>query len=221
MKRILLLGVMVGLFTGQASAAMWEVDRPTALGFTSYTLISGILTGDLSVYNGYFTKIAGSGPSDYGGSNGLGPAMSGDVGFSATLSANVTGGFAELEIYHASPGLTDTTTYSAISMYVQNDNNSRWAYQLFYVNGGGSHDSGAFVPLDPYGQSTVLTIPGSVVLAGISDIGFRIQGHFTSVAPEPSSPDAFHTSVVVPVPAALLLGLLGLGAAGLKLRRFA
>jgi len=62
----------------------------------------------------------------------------------------------------------------------------------------------------------------SVATTGdISEIGFYVRANFW---PDdkfgPSSPDTFRVSAV-PVPGAVLLGILGLTAAGVRLRRFA
>jgi hypothetical protein len=53
----------------------------------------------------------------------------------------------------------------------------------------------------------------------IDDIGFYIKDDFLG-GDYPSDPDAYHISVV-PVPGAVLLGILGLGVAGIKLRKYA
>ncbi len=234
MKRILLLGLVVGLFAGQASAALWEVDRPTALGFTAQAMLQGTSTLDnLSVYDGPVTKIHGPGPDEFG-------PMSGQVGFEAGVVGDVGfpdyGGTAVMQIsYGGNPGLSGTD-YDGISLYIQNDNQSKWSYQLFYtiggavdlngiVTGGTEFNSGAFVELPGLHSSTVLStgaLGGGLDLGTISNIGFRIQGnHMGGLdGTYPSYSDDFHTSVV-PVPGAVLLGFLGLGAAGLKLRRFA
>jgi hypothetical protein len=155
--------------------------------------------------------------------------MSGQVGFEGGLTGDIAvppyGGTGEMQIsYGGSPGLSGGL-YDGISCYFQNDNNSKWSYQLFYLIGGVEYNSGAFVEVNPLGGSTSLSTgapQGGLDLGTITNIGFRIQGNnMGSGDPRyPSYSDDFHTSLV-PVPGAVLLGFLGLGAAGLKLRRFA
>ena len=90
---------------------------------------------------------------------------------------------------------------------------------MYYVIGTTEYNSGDFVPLAG-GASTYLTILGEVETDDIDEYGFRVMGLMTGQDGNPSQGDAFHVSVV-PVPGAILLGLLGLGAAGIKLRKFA
>ncbi|OHB76351.1 MAG: hypothetical protein A2Z25_21175 [Planctomycetes bacterium RBG_16_55_9] len=221
MKRILLFTLMIGLFAVQASAALWEVDKPTALGFTDFTVdAGGYVTDGLSIYDGPNTKVSGPGGPVYGGTG-----MSGQVGFTANIGSNTEFGDVTANIYNADASGVTGGTYDGISMYVQNDNNSHWSYQLFYEVAGTEYNSGAFVHTVGGGGSAVLTTGapgGGLDLDDIDVIGFRILGHNMGGADlgEPSNPDTFHTSVV-PIPGAVLLGLLGLSAAGIKLRKFA
>ena len=98
---------------------------------------------------------------------------------------------------------------------------------MFYISGGKEYNSGAYVELAGTGGSTNLSTGapvGGLDLSTITDIGIRIQGNMIGLTPGnsdyPSNPDAFHFSVV-PVPAAVLLGILGLSVAGIKLRKHA
>ena len=227
MKRFLLFTLLIGLFAVQADAAMWEVDRNTALGMVSWTQLQGgsPLTdanpaNDIVAVYDKWTKIDGIGPAIYGGSDSSGPLMSGSVGFVAGIYGNTSPGWAELEIYDSSLALAGDD-YTGIQMYFQNDNNSRWYVQLFYEATSGNAAS-SYVPVAPQGGDVVLSTAAvaDLDLDDITKIGFRIKGYMAGGDINPSLSDNFHVSVV-PVPGAILLGILGLSAAGIKLRRFA
>jgi hypothetical protein len=72
--------------------------------------------------------------------------------------------------------------------------------------------------LAPYHGAATLLLNGSFDFANVTDIGLQVRGNFSGGSP--SNPDVFHISAV-PIPGAALLGVLGLFAAGVKLRRFA
>jgi len=220
MKRILLLGLVVGLFAGQASAALWELDKTTALGFTTSSVTTGFLASPLSVYDGPSTKIFGPGPALYG-------PMVGQVGFYGGLSGDIVGGTATMEISFTGALALVGNDYDGIAGSVANDNQSKWSLQLFYVDPtDGGERASAWVELNGLGGTASLTAPATGVgvldLPNITNMGLRIQGNnMGGTQPAyPSYSDDFHASVV-PVPGAILLGFLGLGAAGLKLRRYA
>jgi len=222
MKRFLLLGVLVGLFAGQAPAAMWELDKATALGFTTFSVTTGSMANSLSVYDGPSpgTRVFGTGPLLYG-------PMSGQVGFYGGLAGDVVGGTATMEISFTGALALDGDPYDGIKAYLQNDDQSIWSFQLFYDDPtDGGERASAWVELAGLGGSADLTAPatgtGVLDLDDITNIGIRVKGNnMGGTNPGyPSYSDDFHVSVV-PVPAALLLGLLGMGVAGLKLRRFA
>jgi hypothetical protein len=219
MRRILLSTLVIGLFAVQAKADLWQVDKSEALNFTSYAVTGGIEKSDFGVYDGRDTLVSLA--ETYTSPTYGGKTMSGQVGFSATLATDKVDGYVTMDIYDDSPFLSGTG-YDGISMYIQNDNQSDWSYQLYYDIGSNEYTSGDFVTLAPGGTSTWLSTgaPSSFDLADITRIGFRIQGHMTGIAPDPSTSDTFYTSVV-PVPAAVILGVLGLGVVGIKLRKFA
>ncbi|MHC4596084.1 MAG: hypothetical protein ACYS19_14240, partial [Planctomycetota bacterium] len=75
MKRLLIFCVVLGLFAGQASAAMYDLDTATALQFTTATIQSPVGSFD-SVGSLLVTQSLAA----YGVST-----MSGQVGFTATL----------------------------------------------------------------------------------------------------------------------------------------
>jgi len=233
MKRVLLFTLVIGLFAVQANAAMWELTEPVAKGFTTVTNTNDAadavgdgtygLLDDVSIYDDPTTKIYGPGGPNYGSEGGL---MSGAVGFVATFvdfSGDNDAVIAEVS-YGGSPGLVGQG-FDGITSYFQNDNNSEWTVRLFYSDTSGKYYSSPATTLGPGGGDAYLTVnaPGgftSLDLANITDIGFEISAVMGGAFPSPSSPDAYHLSLV-PVPAAVLLGILGLGVAGLKLRKYA
>jgi len=214
MKRILLVVLVVCLLAGQASAGMYTLDTATALKFTTAAIVSGggdYMTGGLTVTqddNVYGSKFP----------------MSGDVVFKANITDGYTGPgddtFVTLQISaNGNAGLSGSWT--GYQSYVQNDNDRGWWVQLFYTDldnvGNVVDHSSGFVSLGAYGGSANISVLGVVNdLTTIQDIGFRvkldqgIQG----------DSDTFHVSLV-PVPAAVILGILGLGVAGWKLRKYA
>ena len=227
MKRFLLFTLVIGLFAVQADAGLWTLDQPTAVRFTSESLETGSQTLEtLSVYDSPTNKVYGPGPAEFG-------LMSGVVGFFGGLTGDVGaptyGGDAQLKIYDAAPVLTtDGVAYGGITSYFQNDNQSKWSVQLYYVDltDGGVRTS-AWAELTGLGGHTFVTAFASgataLDLGNITEIGVRILGENMgnpTDATYPSYSDDFHFSVV-PVPGAILLGMLGLSVAGLKLRKHA
>ncbi len=200
MKRILLLSVMVGLFAGQASAAMYELDAPTALTFTKQAGSAGdittldLVTDDITLYN---------------------IPMELQVGYQGRLEDGLGSTDRTAWIKIGTTGLS-LSGYDGFTTALANDDNSRYYYQLYAVDTVGEQISG-------YESAGVGGVRGlSVATTGdISEIGFYVSVNFwPDDTLGPSSPDTFRVSAV-PVPGAVLLGFLGLGAAGLKLRRFA
>ena len=226
MKRILLFTLVIGLFAVQANAAMWELDRTTALTFTNIAVDDAYSTGTFDVYDGTTSTIRG------GSFDGLYGPMSGQVGFIAEVGDSTDpGSLVTATMWASSPGL-DGDYDEGITSYFENDNQSYWSTQLFYTTGsviiesdgsvtlnpGGNEYTSAFVELDE-NESTWLSISDNVDLSDITNIGFRVQGNMV-YGDYPSQEDKFHISLV-PVPGAVILGILGLGVVGLKLRKYA
>jgi hypothetical protein len=208
MKRVLLSVLVVALLASQASAAMYVLDYATAKQFTQLNT-PGVLdklqlvmakpgTPGSTVFfsNGDYTP----GTEDYGESMQL------DIGFLGLCQKNSV-----ITIGLNNPGLTGFDGYGAA---VANDDDDPWTFRLFATDSGGT-DYTAWTTVNGYGTAgpylTYLSIP-SVDFSTLTSLGFEIRGD--------RSMDVFHVSVV-PVPAAVLLGMLGLGAAGIRLRKFA
>ena len=209
MKRVLIFCVVVGLFAGQASAGLYILDIPTALQFTSYSVIAPD-TGALTLVTQNDAAYGGTYP------------MSGEVGFVGWLDEDSGPGGDVDTIARMTIGAGDDAglsgTYTNYRAYLENDNDDIWDVRLFIVDSGGTSYS-------PWASLTgsshaVLTVVGAFDFDGdVTDIGFEVLADF-SIFGAPSDPDFFHISLV-PVPAAVILGILGLGVVGLKLRKYA
>jgi hypothetical protein len=218
MKRVLIFCVVFGLFAVQANADIWELDKTTALGFTTYTDLDGAggdSVGSLSVYNGPSTKVFGPGGPNYGAA-----LMSGEVGFVATFEdfAGATTVTARISD-GGNAGLSGE--YDGFTAYTQNDNDDIWSVRLFLEDDTGIYFSD-WHDLPGLGGSAYPLVDHAFDFDDVIDFGFEIKGDMTGADGNPSSPDAFHYSVV-PVPGAVLLGILGLGLGmvGMKLRKYA
>ena len=212
MRRFLLIGVMVGLFAGQASAALYyQMDATTAAGMRLLSVSAGD-TATLD-YVGYHPGDVGS--RVFGIDAGYGGATFIEVvGFSGQLKMFSADDSAIATIGLASPTLSGT--FDGFLLPVANDNNQTWRFEA-YVTAGATVYS-AWAQLAPGGTAALLVNTGSINFSTVTGIGFDIE--WKPSLGGNSASDDFHASVV-PVPAAFLLGLLGMGVAGLKLRRFA
>ncbi len=181
---------------------------------------------------------------DAGGSTSSGltvtPNGSGGMVFAANLQADPgtqTGTFwAATGIgypWPTSPPINDLSGYTGYELTLKNTNNSNWLVNL-YMNTGWT--DGPWSEADQFtengwteivpGQTVTLVLDFSDLGVNftnhVTNFGFQVGGNMTNpfVSPNPSNPDNFHITAV-PVPGAILLGILGLSAAGIKLRRFA
>jgi hypothetical protein len=114
----------------------------------------------------------------------------------------------------------DLTGYGTYNLFLANDDNSDWWVRLFIDTGSDPVRESGSKLLHP-GDTTTLSLDlTGLGLSHVTAIGFDIGGLLNNVVPNPSDPDFFHVSAV-PVPAGVLLGFLGLSAAGLGLRKLA
>lgn len=153
------------------------------------------------------------------------------------------------QVLAATGNTTDLSTYDGIAMRIFNDNDDYNYVRLSVTNDGttywanGASGPGPYPPTagnDWSGVAGASSGAGCCVdlvvntglgvlddVEGISIwVGAWLGGTTGNAAfdalPHPSNPDDYHISVgIIPLPGAVLLGVLGLGAAGMKLRKFA
>ncbi len=226
MKRILLFLVVVGLFTGQASAGMYVMDAATAINLRDVTYYNADASSSLdwvgyndgTAWNNIQAGIRVSGSGDYGF------PMYYQVGFAGDLKDSALGiPLASVDIGAAANtnGVLDALkllgSFDSYGLNIANDNDDSWEYNLYADFSTKSYRSPAWTLLGSE-THTFLTLSlvsapgGSEDFQYLTDIGFEIRATKYT--------DTYHTSVV-PVPAAVVLGILGLGVVGLKLRKYA
>jgi hypothetical protein len=213
MKRFILICIVVCLFAGQASAALYEVTKGVASTFRQVSVSSGdignlgLVVDDLGwVY--YWDMTV---PSSYGSIN----PMIGRIGYVGSLGDNTQDNSGMILVGTTQAG-TVTGTFNGLRAFVANDNDDPWDVALWVDDGSGPTFS-SFTTLTGGDDTWINYAIGSTDFSGLN-IGIAIKGDFSGT--QPSNPDIFHVSVV-PAPAAVLLGILGLGVAGLKLRKHA
>jgi hypothetical protein len=219
MKRFILLCIVVGLVAGQASAAVFELNKTTAKYLQQVSLLSATDTGNLGLV---IDKSPGTiYYTDGTAGSSFGPPMSGAVGYVGTLGDGPdTGSFATMLIgsNYLGSTLTVSGTYDKYRAYVANDNDDPWRVAVYLDDGSGPQFGTWQTLAAGTGAWSTLNLGSAIDFSTLTDIGIAIRGDFG--AGSPSNPDFFHVSVV-PVPAAVLLGILGLGVAGIKLRKHA
>lgn len=216
MKRILLITALVGLFAGQASAALYTPD------VAYFLTLDDVAATD--AHNAGLNSPT-TNPALYGGYLGM---MQGAVGFYGNLEDGADGdNFASVKWGDPGANLAlDLSSYTGYELFIANDNQSQWDVALHLTAGGVEYNTtAAYTTVLPSGSTVLLLDFAAASIPGtdwddVSDIGFYVRGQMSGASGYPTNPDGYHVSVV-PVPAAVLLGLLGLSAAGLKLRRFA
>ena len=144
-----------------------------------------------------------------------------EIGFAGNLQSNLGGDGTATVMIGLANSATELgyvpTSMDSFSLAISNDNAQDWQYKLYVQSntGTGYTESAGWTTIT--GHSTAyltLDLTGFSFGSGLDDIGFIVK------LPSGSLDDTFHTSVV-PVPAAILLGILGLGVAGIKLRKYA
>ena len=223
MKRFLLFTLVIGLFAVQADAALWQLDAPTARMFTQLSANSAPYELQLVIDSPgtlgsttYLENNAGF----FGADNNVatndatyGDTMQYQVGFAGSLSNVVSTGTADPEVWIGKALAGEFVSGDTLVIPIANDNDDNYTYTAWYfATGDASITQG--VPSLSLGKDTTGVV--SVITAGVvTHFGFTIE-----LDPGESTPDTFHTSVV-PVPGAVLLGILGLSAVGIKLRKHA
>lgn len=216
MKRFLLISVVLALFAASASADMYVMDRDTAA-----LLYDVSWPGTLS----YQMKYVGDNPGGtldkiYGSELVYGATMEYLVGFAGNITVDTTGGnqFASVNI-GLGPDVDLSGEYDGFVLPLSNDDQQVWEYKLYVNTTGPDYLSDSWTTLTG-GTQTTLVLPFNALVdfSTLTDIGFIIQFNVASTGGGTNYSDDFHTSVV-PVPGAVLLGLLGLGVAGWKLRK--
>ena len=218
MKRILLFALVIGLLAVQANAALFELDAATA---DDMRLITS-MTDDYATlwFVGYNTNpdidYIPADPDIYGSDTNIF-----QVGFTGNISD--TDDDTEASAYIGLTSTIDLSTYDeGFLLPIANDNADTWQYKA-YVTAGTDPSSNTVV------STNWLKLPADV--PGVVSVGYNATA-FTSASTlgfiikwdtddnDDKTGDQFATSVV-PVPAAVILGILGLGVAGLKLRKYA
>lgn len=191
MRNVILSILLVCLLAGPVSAALFTLGESQLLSFDSPVYMDGFVE-----FDGATTD-----PVEYE------MDMLGDVGLMGFVKRgySMTVGATAEEL-----GLTGGS-YDGYQLFVANDNDDPWQVTL-YVDG---LESLASVNLLPGESGTLAWNFGEeLTLAENTFIGLTLQSGI-------SRTDYFHMSVsAVPVPAAVVIGMLGLGVAGLKLRKF-
>jgi hypothetical protein len=220
MKKMLIFSVCLVVLTLSTvtKADLYEIDQAMALDMrlldtSTYDSASLWFVGTLGG-----TDQIPSGPGIYGSNT-----MIMQVGFTGNLTegkpegGDLDGSATALIGIVDKEGLGLTGVYDdGFALPLANDNGDVWRYRAFYILEDSIVYSSQAV-LNP-DTSTTLYIPGSLDLSDLYGIGFEIQ--WVTADNDGKTGDQYSTSVV-PVPGAILLGLLGMSAAGIKLRRFA
>jgi hypothetical protein len=223
MKRILLITLVIGLFAVQANAGPYYMDAATAAGMRQLSISSGDI-GTL-YYVGYNPGILAN--RTFGTYSSYGSTMFLDVGFTGNLvddnqsdSAIARIGLINLDGWGNALSLGLSGIYDSFRLPISNDNDDVWRYQAYVTVGNTTiptYVSGWTTLIEDTQTSLLVSFGGNLDFSTVTGIGFEIEWK-PSLNDRDS--DEYHTSVV-PAPAAVILAILGLGAVGLKLRKYA
>jgi hypothetical protein len=190
MKRVLFFALLVCLPAGQVSADMTLTFNKT----------QAMALGELSVSGGTGALwTVTDDPVVYEADT-----MLGEVGYIGLLMKG-----SSITIGATAGDLGLTGAYTGFQLFLANDDDDPWQATL-YVEGMTS--PGFQTLTSGAGDTFVWDFGSSVTLAADTEIGFMIRSGI-------GRSDVFHMSAV-PAPVAVVLGMLGLGVAGLKLRKF-
>ena len=224
MKRTLFLAlVAVAVFSAQASADFYYYLSETKA--AEMTFLSTSPGDTLSLT--YIGTYPGSNAEYISGTEAsYGDTMTQLVGFSGNLKdtsgdyeAIQTIGLGSLNEFGDSLGLVPDETYvDGFQLLIANDNNQGWSYRTYVWEIGNStrHET-EWTTLSNDTQTTLILSTGNIDFHEVCGIGFEVRWTYPDGG---SISDDFHTSIV-PVPAAVILGVLGLGVVGIKLRKYA
>ncbi len=217
MRRVLLSVLAVTVLAGQASAGLsFTLDKSAALKLSAvqWSDAGGLNmmappTDDVDVYQ-------------------TGGPMQGQVGFYGGLDDTDGNLFAWVRIgvgdypggVGAVIGTNDLSSYDDYRQFLANDEDDIWQVRLYVQTSSEYAQTPTWHTLAP-GENVVLSLSlgGISGLNDVTDIGFLVGGSLTGLSDNPSDPDVFHISTVVPLPGAAILGLLGFAVAGLRLRK--
>ncbi len=208
MKRVLLSALMACVFVGQASAEMYTLDYATAIGF--HQLPADGSSGTLmAVFNdtGQVYAFAPEGFPEDMVVRQYADVMRGEVGFVGYLSGDLSW------MRIGAEGNFGTGNYTRFGAFLANDNNSTWQVRL--VTNAETPTDADWVSIDA-GDSRWLEL--DFAPTALTMVGFDVRLN-VAMADHPSLTDSFHVSVV-PLQGGAVLGVLGLAAAGLRLRKF-